>query len=90
MTEPRELVYNKIDIERDYQDSLSTDHQGKPSIEGELLMIQEYVNRARSAWTGNFDDNNEEPTRHMIRKIAGIAVRCLENHGCPDRVFHKK
>ena len=48
-------------------------------------MLHEYINRARIAWTDNFDNNNEEPARHMIRKIAGIAVRCLENHGCPER-----
>ena len=85
MAEPREQVYTKIDAERNYQDSLSTQHLGKPTIEGELLMLQEYINKARIAWTDNFEDNDEEPARHFIRKIAGIAVRCLENHGCPER-----
>ena len=85
MSELREQIYKNIDTERDYQDKLSTSHCGIPTIEAELLMLQEYINRARIAWTDNFDNNNEEPARHMIRKIAGIAVRCLENHGCPER-----
>jgi hypothetical protein len=85
MSETREQVYKKIDIERQYQDSLSTQHFGTPTIEGELLMLQDYIDRARKAWVDNFEDNNEEPARHFIRKIAGIAIRCLENHGCPER-----
>jgi hypothetical protein len=81
----REKVFLEIDKERDYQDSLSTQHTGNPTIEGELLMLQEYINRARTAWTNNFDDNGELPAREVIRKIAGISVRCLENYGCPSR-----
>jgi hypothetical protein len=30
-------------------------------------------------------NGNNQPSLNEIRKIAGIAIRCLENHGCPKR-----
>lgn len=86
MSESRVKVYQKIDAERAYQDNMSWNHAGSPTIEAELLMLHEYLGRARTAWTDNTDN---EPALHMIRKIAGIAVRCLENHGCPERYLTK-
>ena len=48
----RSKVYKIIDGERDYQDSLNHDwlHDGKPTIEGELLMMEEYLKYARTTW----------------------------------------
>lgn len=73
-------VYSAINTERDYQDSLN----GRTlEIGEEILLLEEYIVRARVQWTGNFA--SEESTLHMIRKVAGIAVRCMEHHGAPRR-----
>ena len=78
----RSDVYKAIDTERDYQDSLN----GRKLESGEeILLIQEYVERARLEWTEDFNENPDSPYLHMVRKIAGIAVRCLENYGAPLR-----
>lgn len=79
----RNAVYELINGERAYQDSL----RGNliPSVEQELLLLEEYCLRARKTYSDTFGDPTEEPTRDFIRKIAGIAVRCMEHHGAPPR-----
>jgi hypothetical protein len=76
----RIAVYDFINGERDYQDAQAKqwDHKGVPSVEAEILLIEEYASKLRTAWaTGS---GNEEAL-HVIRKIAGVSTRCLENHG---------
>lgn len=79
----RNEVFELINGERAYQDTL----RGNliPSIEQELLLLEEYCLRARKTYSDTFGDPTEEPTRDFIRKIAGIAVRCMEHHGAPPR-----
>ncbi len=74
MKTPRDEVYAAIDGERDYQDAEFGIRQ--PSVGQEVDLILVYVSKA-------IDD----PTNVMrnVRKIAGIAVRCMENHGAPKR-----
>jgi hypothetical protein len=85
----REDVYIAIDTERAYQDSLGADRcafeQGRMrnhSVGDHLVMLNEYVRRALEAWVNNPGD---EQALHVIRKVAGIAVRCMERHGAPMR-----
>lgn len=76
----RNKVYTAIDGERAYQNMLN----GRTlEIGEEILLLEEYVTRARVQWTGNFA--SEESILHMIRKVAGIAVRCMEHHGALGR-----
>lgn len=84
----RKEVYEVIDGERDYQGAMGA--RDIPTIEGELLLLEEYVNKARKAYTETFGDPSEEATRDQIRKIAAIAVRCMENHGAPKRTSHQR
>jgi hypothetical protein len=80
----RQEVYEAINTERDYQDGLwkqTPEHQ--TSIGETVLLIEEYTARARLEWTG--EPAPETQTLHIIRKIAGIAVRCMEQHGAPKR-----
>lgn len=74
-------VYGKIDGEREYQDDLNS----RVLMQGEeIALLQEYLNRTRAVWSNDFteaDDLAMEP----MRKVAAIAIRCLENHGCPPR-----
>ena len=78
-------VLNKLIIERDYQDQrcILKGLNQSPSIEGELLMLSAYINKASLKCIKS--ENKNIDTLHEIRKIAGIAIRCLENHGCPKR-----
>ena len=80
----RKDVYKLIDGERDYQDSLGDDRtDGKTrTICDELVLLQVYVHRALEVWT---DTPGDVETREIVRKIAGIAIRCMENHDTPKR-----
>ena len=82
----RTEVYKVIDTERDYQDKLQDkndwEHQGHPSVTEELVMMQEYLNRARTAWVNNKGDIK---ALDMLRKVVGIGVRCFENHTVSPR-----
>lgn len=77
---PRLKVYEAIDSERDYQQKKWGGH--KHEVGAYLTMIRKYSEKADTAWTDNAGD---EAALEMIRKIAGIAVRCMEDHGAPKR-----
>lgn len=76
----REQVYKAIDGERDYQDSLGCDRtDGSDKTVGDYItMLSTYQRRAADNWT-NVPGNRA--ALHEIRKIAAIAVRCMEEHG---------
>jgi len=80
----REKVYEIIDSERAYQDKLPkirTD--GRKHTVGEfLIMMQHYMNRAVEHWTLTPSD---AMALDDIRKIAGICVKCMEEHGANPR-----
>jgi len=76
----REVVYKAIDGERDYQNSSwsSEFDDSKWSIGDWLIFIQRYVNEA--------ENNLGYPwAMDSIRKIAGLAVACMEYNGAPER-----
>lgn len=76
----RTEVYEIIDKERDYQDSLDSDRTvGVPHQVGSYLtMLRSYMTKADQNWT---DRAGDTAALHEIRKIAAIAVRCMEEHG---------
>ncbi len=80
----RQEVYAAIDGERDYQNFLSelrTDGRDK-SVGEYITMMQYYQAQLVAAWTENPGD---ETALKVMRKMAGIAVRCMEEHGAPPR-----
>ena len=81
----REEAYAAIDTERDYQDNLwGDDGNPNPLTVGEfLLLIEEYAAKARAVWIN--EAKPEIKTLHVVRKVAGIAVNCMEQHGAPKR-----
>lgn len=82
----RKDVYKLIDEERDYQDKLNADGQGRVLTAGEeLCLIQVYVTRAKEVFTETFGDHEELPTMNVIRKIAALCIRTMENHRTPAR-----
>lgn len=76
----RKQVFDLIDDERDYQDAHAAgwNHRGSPAVEAELLMLEHYITLARQEWVRTSDP---APVLDVLRKIAGIATRALENHG---------
>lgn len=83
----RKEVYEAIDTERNYQDSLRKDgtFEVHDLTSGqEILMIEEYALRARQAWTNNSGVNPTDAL-DVIRKIAALCVRCMENNGVVQR-----
>lgn len=91
----RKDVYAAIDTERAYQTRVwgggnPNGHYytegviDNPLTVGEfLLLIEEYASRARNAWAS--ERKPEKQTLEIIRKIAGITVNCMEQHGAPKR-----
>jgi hypothetical protein len=87
----RAEVYAAIDSERDYQTRVWRENAGLDAtqpvrtVAEELLMLEDYVQRARTAWTNAPRATEVEITTDILRKCAGIAVRAMENHGAPVR-----
>ena len=79
-----ETLFKKIRDERDYQDHLCTlkELPLSPTVEGELVMLKTYIDKTLVLWTKNPSD---QIILSELRKIAGIAIRGLENYGCPKR-----
>lgn len=89
--EARDKAYALIDGERAYQDAQAKgdathnprwEHGSKPTVEGEILTLEDYMMDMRRAWTRN---KGSEAAMDVMRKIAGIATRAIENHGAPPR-----
>jgi len=80
----RNIVYQIIDSEREFQDRFCRD-QGIDSNKtlGEFLtLIRAYANKADNAWVGRDGHRN---ALEEVRKIAAICVACMESHGAQDR-----
>jgi hypothetical protein len=80
----REQVYSIIDSERDYQEEMKKlcFWQETHSVGDFLTMIRHYSAKADAAWN---EHTGEEIASDFIRKIAGIAVACMEQNGAPRR-----
>lgn len=78
----RHDVFARIQEERRYQDTLNNEVL---SVGEELELLQNYMRTAQDAYGDTFGDTHEEPTMHELRKIAAIALRCMEHHGAPER-----
>ena len=83
----RDEVYTAIDSERDYQDRVwhrkeNTDPTAL-TIGEYILLLEEYTAHARREWT--LEPKPEVNSLEFIRKVGGIAVNCMEQHGAPHR-----
>jgi len=86
----REKVYECLDEERLYQDlrwsprrdKNDTPDESKPPAEW-INYIEFHLNEAkREVYL-----LNEEAALGHVRKLAALGVRCLEIHGCPERII---
>jgi len=80
----RQEVYEVIDAERDYQDRLPPERtDGKPKSVGEYLTLLRYgLSQADEKWATHAGHDH---ALHELRKVGAILVRCLEDHGVPER-----
>lgn len=80
------IVQDEIYEELKYQNNLSQSsgfsHKNKPSVAEEILMMQEYLDKARTEWTHNQGDTE---ALDVLRKVTAMGLRCLATHGCPRR-----
>ena len=86
----RQEVYNRIDTERQYQDLRWTPRREKNGTPDEQKPPAEWINymefHINEAKKEVYMLNDEEALA-QVRKVAALAVRCLEIHGCPERVI---
>jgi len=85
----REEVYKHIDTERDYQavrwNENTTSTAGKHSVTEFLVYIRDYTEEALHLVTRNADPKASEDAAHILRKIAALAVACMEQNGSYPR-----
>lgn len=80
----RKEVYVAIDGERAFQNQVTPDRpEAKVKSVGDCLTAMRYhLGLADAAWTGQGSDDR---ALDYIRKIAGLAVHCMEDHGVIPR-----
>lgn len=83
----RAEVYQAILEERAYQDEVVANLYGEGvksrEVGAELTLARGYMRWADAAWIKGVGDRD---VLAQIRKLAAIAVRTFQNHGCPSRV----
>lgn len=81
----RSEVYAAIDSERDYQDQRwnceTTPTCGKHSVTEFLVYMRDYIEEALHYASRNPDPQATEKALHDVRKVAALAVSCMEQNG---------
>ena len=85
----RKEVYKIIDQEREYQslkwNERTTDSNGFHSITEFLVFIRDYTEEALHAESRMDEKSADEFATHNVRKIAALAVACMEQNGALKR-----
>jgi hypothetical protein len=81
MKAARADVYSAVDSERNYQE-LKWGDGGKHEIDAFATYIRRYSAILDRVGT---EPSGDTAKLEVIRKIAGIAVACMEQHGAPRR-----
>jgi hypothetical protein len=83
----RKEVYQSLDKERDYQDSMRSEGRFTETVlpvSGELICMKRYLDDAFSSYTSSPGETPAE-TLNAIRKITAMGVRTLEHYGASPR-----
>lgn len=85
MKSTRQEVYEAIDSEREYQNTVVAERFNRQfdktdSLGGHLCLLQDYYVEAIHAWAR---EEGDEPALRAVRKLAGIVTRCLEQIAVP-------
>lgn len=82
-------VYDAIDSERDYQDSLwnpeTTPTEGVHHVASWLTYMRSYLDEAVNQVSRGADPAASVAALNTIRKITAMGVACMEQHGAPQR-----
>lgn len=83
----REHVYKRIDGERDYQDIVGKSGQrgDTPDEEKPVSEWVNYIEYHLSKAKDKVYHLRKEDALEELRKVAALAVRAMEIHGCPER-----
>jgi hypothetical protein len=84
----RNDVYKRIDAERKYQDLRWSGDLRVGDVPDEEKPVAEWINYIEYHLSKAKDCNYHLKTNHAleeIRKVAALAVRAMEIHGCPER-----
>jgi hypothetical protein len=88
----RNEIYKRLDSERDYQDMV-----GKSGIRGDIpdeeKPVAEWVNYIEYHLSKAKDyvyHLQKDHALEEIRKVAALAVRAMEIHGCPERIMPER
>lgn len=75
----RQEVFALVDQEREHQDNKwGTVRQHPHEVGGWLTIMRVYLQRAEAGWLGDLSDGE---SLAEVRKVAALAVACLEQHG---------
>ena len=89
----REHVYKRIDAERKYQDLCWNSGQRTGDIPDEEKPVAEWLNYIEFHLNKAKDCNyhlHKENALEELCKVAALAVRAMEIHGCPERKMPKR
>jgi hypothetical protein len=81
----RQDVYARIDEEREYQDEVwGVDQDERKTLGDWTVFLDRQVERLKDQV---YESSPEDDLNalHTMRKIAAIAVACMEHNGCPPR-----
>jgi len=85
----RDDVYKLIDGERTYQNAIWNEHttasKGLHTPTEFLCFMQDYLTQAIHQVSRNGEPEASWQGLDTIRKIAALAVACMEQHGAPAR-----
>jgi hypothetical protein len=85
----RQDVYKRINAERDYQDMRWNTNLRADDVPDEEKPVSEWLNYIEYHLSKAKNENyhhNKKAALAEVRKVAALAVRCLEIHGCPERI----
>lgn len=85
MKTKRSIVYRAIDSERDYQENLARNEVKFQNPLEQLALIDVLSAKMKE----EFYNKPGQPSTDFMRKIAGVAVRCMEQHGVAERMNYK-
>lgn len=87
----REEVYQAIDSERDYQESLVKanydDAAPRHSLEEFVLYMDDYMRELKTQLSRTWGPNAYVQPLNTIRKVVALGVAAMEAHGAIERTF---
>jgi len=88
----RQEIYRRIDGERNYQDANWGSRRQMDGTPDEEKPVAEWINYIEFHLAKAKQEVyylNTNGAAHELRKVAALAVRALEIHGCPERIVVK-